>query len=46
MKFGIEGLYLSAIEGLPPQMPQRGACFECSDDDLEAVVDFMMLDQE
>jgi cytochrome c5 len=46
MSYGIDGLYFSAIEGLIPQMPQRGSCFECSDAQLAAVVDFMVRNLE
>lgn len=37
-----ETLYASAIGGLPPGMPAKGMCFNCSDDDLKAVVDYMV----
>jgi cytochrome c5 len=39
---GIEVLYASTINGLPPAMPQKGMCFSCSDDDLRALVDYMV----
>ena len=39
---GMDALYLSSIEGVPPAMPARGMCFDCSDDDLKAVVDYMV----
>ena len=34
---GIDVLYASTINGLPPGMPQKGMCFSCSDDDLRAL---------
>lgn len=39
---GLDSLYRSAIEGIPPAMPAKGMCFDCSDDDLKAVVDYMV----
>jgi len=39
---GLDVLYSSAIGGLPTGMPARGMCFTCSDDDLKAVVDYMV----
>ena len=39
---GMDVLYQSAINGLPPAMPAKGLCFTCSDDDLKAVVDYMV----
>lgn len=39
---GMEALYTSAINGMPPAMPARGMCFSCSDDDLKALVDYMV----
>jgi cytochrome c5 len=39
---GMETLYASSINGLPPAMPQKGMCFSCSDDDLRALVDYMV----
>ena len=38
---GMETLYASGINGLAPAMPARGMCFDCSDDDIRAVVDYM-----
>ena len=32
------------IEGMPPYMPARGLCDECTDEELKAVVDFMLED--
>ena len=39
---GMDTLYSSTINGLPPAMPQKGMCFSCSDDDLRALVDYMV----
>ncbi|MGV0035404.1 MAG: c-type cytochrome [Candidatus Azotimanducaceae bacterium WSBS_2022_MAG_OTU7] len=39
---GMNVLYSSIINGLPPAMPQKGMCFSCSDDDLRALVDYMV----
>jgi cytochrome c5 len=39
---GKEVLYQSSINGLPPTMPAKGMCFSCSDDDLKALVDYMV----
>jgi cytochrome c5 len=39
---GMDVLYASVFNGLAPGMPARGLCFTCSDDDLKAVVDFMV----
>ncbi|QUM78371.1 cytochrome c5 family protein [Moritella sp. 24] len=39
---GKETLYRHAIEGLNGAMPARGTCSTCSDDELQAAVDFMI----
>ncbi|MFP6807803.1 MAG: c-type cytochrome [Pseudomonadales bacterium] len=39
---GMEVLYASSINGLPPAMPAKGMCFSCSDDELKAIVDYMV----
>ena len=39
---GIDVLYASSINGMPPAMPAKGMCFSCSDDDLRALVDYMV----
>ena len=39
---GMDTLYASTINGLPPAMPQKGMCFSCSDDDLRELVDYMV----
>ena len=39
---GTDALYQSAINGMPPAMPAKGMCFACTDDDLRALVDYML----
>lgn len=39
---GIDVLYNSGINGLAPAMPAKGMCFACSDDDIKAIVDYMV----
>lgn len=39
---GMDTLYASTINGLAPAMPAKGMCFSCSDDDLRALVDYMV----
>lgn len=39
---GMDVLYASAVNGMPPAMPAKGMCFTCSDDDLKAIVDYMV----
>ena len=39
---GMDTLYTSAINGMPPAMPAKGMCFSCTDDDLKALVDYMV----
>jgi cytochrome c5 len=46
MADGIENLHLNAIEGMGPAMPPRGMCSDCSDNDLRAVVRYMVADLE
>ena len=41
---GIEGVVARTIAGMPPHMPARGLCDECTDEELKAVVDFMLED--
>lgn len=38
---GMDVLYTSAIKGLNG-MPAKGMCFDCSDDELKATVDYMV----
>ena len=44
LAYGIEDIYLNAIEGMGGSMPARGMCNDCSDEEMRAVVDFMMKD--
>ena len=39
---GMDVLYNSGINGLAPGMPAKGMCFTCSDDDIKAIVDYMV----
>ncbi len=39
---GMDALYKSVINGLPPAMPAKGMCFSCSDDELRELVDYMV----
>ena len=40
---GMDQLLQSTVEGMPPGMPERGLCFECSDDELTAAIDYMLV---
>ncbi|MEO2173522.1 MAG: c-type cytochrome [bacterium] len=42
LSYGKEEIYLNTFEGIG-EMPSRGLCDECSDEQLKAVVDFMMM---
>ena len=46
LAYGIEELYISTLQGLPPSMPVRGLCNDCSDEQLKAVVDYMLSELE
>jgi len=39
---GPEQLLRSTVEGMTPGMPQRGLCFDCSDEELTAAIDYML----
>jgi cytochrome c5 len=39
---GMDVLYDHGINGLAPAMPAKGMCFTCSDDDIKALVDYMV----
>ncbi len=43
---GPELLLQSTIEGIQPAMPPRGMCFDCSDEDLAAAIDFMVVSSQ
>jgi len=44
LEYGIEELYYNTIEGLGAEMPPRGLCDSCSEDELGATVDYMLRD--
>jgi len=46
LSYGIDEIYLNVIEGLGNTMPARGACDDCTDQQLEAIVDFMLKDRQ
>lgn len=39
---GIDGVVARTIAGMPPHMPARGLCNECSDAEIRAVVELML----
>ena len=39
---GQDLLLQATIEGVPPAMPAKGMCFNCSDEELASVVDYMV----
>lgn len=39
---GPDLLLASTVEGMPPAMPPRGMCFDCSDEDLAAAISYMV----
>lgn len=39
-------LLQTTIEGIQPAMPPRGMCFDCSDEDLAAAVDYMIIESQ
>lgn len=39
---GMDVLYASSINGMPPAMPAKGLCFACSDGELIDIVDYMV----
>ncbi|MFT5928994.1 MAG: cytochrome c5, partial [Candidatus Azotimanducaceae bacterium] len=43
---GMDVLYASGINGLAPAMPAKGMCFTCSDDDIKAIVDYMVAESK
>lgn len=38
---GVDALYANALQGVGA-MPPKGMCMDCSDDDIKAVVDYMV----
>ena len=43
---GSDLLLQSTVEGMGTIMPARGMCFDCSDQDLAAVVDYMVVNSQ
>jgi cytochrome c5 len=39
---GKEALLATSIAGVPPGMPARGLCSQCSDEELAAAIDYMI----
>lgn len=39
---GREALIEASIEGIPPGMPPRGLCTECTEEEIGAAVDYMI----
>ena len=39
---GTEALLAASIAGIPPGMPPRGLCDQCSDAELTAAIDYMI----
>lgn len=46
LSYGIEELYLNAVEGMGIAMPPRGMCDDCTERQLKAVVDLMIRNLE
>ena len=44
LSYGIEDVYLNTIEGMGNVMPARGMCADCTDEQIEAIVDYMVKD--
>ncbi len=40
---GKQALLESTINGIQPAMPPRGICFDCSDQDLEQAIDYIIV---
>ena len=36
----------ATIEGIPPAMPPRGICMSCSDEELAAAIDYMVVNSQ
>lgn len=43
---GQELMLQTTIEGIQPAMPPRGMCFDCTDEDLAAAIDFMVVSSQ
>ena len=39
---GIDTLWQSTIDGIPPGMPARGTCMDCSDEELKSAAQYMV----
>ena len=39
---GFDTMLESVIQGIPPGMPPRGMCLQCSDEELADVINFML----
>ena len=40
---GREHLLRTTIEGIAPGMPARGLCFDCSDEELDSAIDYILV---
>ena len=40
---GMDQMLRSTVEGMPPGMPERGLCFDCSDEQLTDAIDYMLV---
>ena len=45
LSYGVQEMYLNTIEGIG-EMPPRGMCNTCTDDQLKALVDYMIREME
>ena len=43
---GPDLLLQATLDGVAPAMPPRGMCFNCSDEDLAAAVDYMIIESQ
>lgn len=43
---GEDALLASTINGIPPGMPARGLCMQCSDEELAAAIGFMLANSQ
>ena len=43
---GMASMLAATIEGIPPAMPPRGICMSCSDEELEAAIDYMVVNSQ
>lgn len=40
---GMDQMLQSTVDGMPPGMPARGLCFDCSDEQLTDAIDYMLV---